>query len=439
MNKRQQILLRVRLGFLAVSLAGFAILTKAFYIQAYQGNYYKSLADSFTISRIVLPAERGNIFSHNGSVLATTLPFFNLGMDVRTSLRNSKVFREQVDSFCLLLHTTFGDKSSAAYKKEILNKRKKGNTYFIIQKNIPWEVRSQMEKWPLVREGRYVSGLVFEEHTSRLKPFGNLAARTVGYVKSNTHEKIGVGLEKKFDSILTGTPGNTLAQKLPGGLRIPLESPENTLPQPGKNIYTSIDIDFQDVAHDALLRALQYHKADHGCVILMECQTGKIRAIVNLGITSDSTYDEIKNYAFAETEAPGSTFKTAVAAALLEDGFVAPFVKIETGGGETEFYGLKIRDHTPPEANTITLQRALETSSNVAFALLAHKYYNHITGREKLYRYFERFGFTQKISAELEGAALPVIKHYKKWSATSVPFLAHGYEMQITPMHTLMF
>lgn len=439
MNKRQQIVVRVRIGFLAICLLGAAIVGRAFYIQTYQGKYYRSLADSFTISKIALPAERGNIYACDGRLLATTLPVFDLGFDVKTSLRNEELFRQHIDSFALLLSSKFGDKTPEQYKKEIWKHRKKGKSYFVIKRDIPYDVRIDMEKWPLVRSGQYASGIVFDERKMRLKPFGWLAERTIGYYKKTAKEKIGVGLEKMFDTVLTGKPGNTLAQKISGGLMIPLESPENVEPQPGKDLHTTIDIEFQDVAEDALHRALKHHGADHGCVILMECKTGKIRAIANLGKQTDSTYGEVKNFAFAEAEAPGSTFKIATAAALIEDGFANVSTKVNVGNGTAVFYKLTVRDHGVPESPELDLKRAIEVSSNVAIATLADKFYNNVKGKQKFYQHLENFGFTRKIDVEIEGAALPILRHYKKWQITSIPFLAHGYEMQITPLHMLNF
>lgn len=439
MNKKQEIVVRVRIGFLAICLVGAAILARAFYIQSYQGNYYLSLADSLTISKIKLPAERGNIYANDGRLLATTLPIFDLGFDIKASLRNDKLFRAHVDSLALLFSNKFKDKSAAEYKKELWRLHRSKKSYVVLRKGIPYDLQNEMQHWPLLRNGQNKSGFVFDKHKKRLKPFGWLAERTIGYYKENSKEKVGVGLEKKFDTILTGIPGNTLAQKISGGLRIPLESPENVRPQPGKDVHTSIDIDFQDVAEDALNRALLHHGAEHGCVVLMECKTGKIRVIANLGLTKDSIYKEIKNYALAEAEAPGSTFKIATVAALLEDGYANNQTKVDLGNGTAIFYGLPVRDHDVPKTQIIDLKRAIEISSNVAIAELADKFYNTAQGKQKLFQHLESFGFTQPIDIEIEGAAKPILRNYKKWQATSVPFLAHGYEMQVTPLHILSF
>jgi len=185
------------------------------------------------------------------------------------------------------------------------------------------------------------------------------------------------------------------------------------------------------------MRALQHHAADHGCVVLMEVKTGRIKAIANLGLIKDSTYGEILNYAVGEASEPGSTFKLATAAALIEDGLVDNSSLVFVGDGKFAVRNRVIADHDKPESAEITFQRAFEVSSNVAMAALADKHYNAF--KEKLYKHFENFGFTKAIDVELPGAATPLLRDVKQWSGVSAAYLAHGYELAITPLHTLMF
>lgn len=439
MNKRQQIVLRVRIGFLLICLIGFAIIARAFYIQTYQGKHYKNLANTFTISNIKLPAERGNIYASDGRLLATTLPIFDLGFDIRTSLATNDSFQKKVDSLALMFSITFKDKTAKQYSHEFRKLRNKGKRYFVVKRNVSYQTRIDMENWPLIRYGQFISGFVFDERKIRSKPFGWLASRTIGYYKKEAAKRTGVGLEIKFDSVLTGIPGNTLAQRVSRKLYIPMDSPENVPPQPGKDLYTTIDIEFQDVAEDALYRALKYHGAEHGSVILMECKTGKIKAVANLGRGKDSIFSESNNYAFAVGEAPGSTFKIATVAALMEDGYVTNETMVNVGDGTAKFYNLTIRDHGTPDHSNISLKEAIEQSSNVAIAKLADKFYNNTAGKEKFYKHLEAFGFTQPIDIEIIGAGKPILRNYDKWQATSIPYLAHGYEMQLTPLHILNF
>jgi cell division protein FtsI (penicillin-binding protein 3) len=434
MSKKQQIVTRIYIGYLFICMVGIAIVARGFYLQTYKGDYYISLADSLTIYPKKIQAERGNIFAADGRLIATTLPVFDIRIDFKTTYEHKDIFEENVDSFALLLSETFKDRTKEQYVRELWKERKKKTRYYLLKRNVNYALMSEMRNWPLFREGQYKSGLIAVQDNKRLKPFGWLAERTIGYTNK---AKGGAGLERRYDSVLTGIEGKVLVQKIAGGITIPLESADNVPSKPGKDVYTTIDIELQDVAEDALYRALKRHGAEHGCVVLMEASTGKIRAIANLGRVKDSTYAEKANYAVGEAEAPGSTFKLVTVAALMEDGFVNNNTIVHVGNGIETFYKLPVRDHGTPETPDMTLKRSIEVSSNVAVAKLADQYYT--SNKQKFYNHFERFGFTKKIDIEIDGAAKPVLRQPNKWQGTSVPFLAHGYELQVTPLHTLSF
>ena len=434
MSKKQQIVTRIYIGYLLICMVGIAIIGRGFYLQTYKGDYYISLADSLTIYPKKIQAERGNIFAADGRLIATTLPVFDIRIDFKTTYEHKDIFEENVDSFALLLSETYKDKTKEQYARELWKERKKKTRYYLLKRNVNYALMSEMRNWPLFREGQYKSGLIAVQDNKRLKPFGWLAERTIGYTNK---AKGGAGLERRYDSVLTGTEGKILVQKIAGGITIPLESADNIPSKPGRDVYTTIDIELQDVAEDALYRALKHHGAEHGCVVLMETATGKVRAIANLGRIKDSIYGEKANYAVGEAEAPGSTFKLATVAALMEDGYANNNTIVHIGNGTETFYKLPVRDHGTPEAPDMTLKRAIEVSSNVAVAKLADQYYT--SNKQKFYSHLERFGFTQKIDIEIDGAAKPILRAANKWEGTSVPFLAHGYELQITPLHTLSF
>ncbi len=434
MSKKQQIVTRIYIGYLFICMVGIAIVARGFYLQTYKGDYYISLADSLTIFPKKIEAERGNIYAADGRLIATTLPVFDVRIDFKTTYEHKEIFEANVDSFALLMSATFKDKSKEQYLRELWRERKKKTRYYLLKRNVNYALMNEMRNWPLFREGQYKSGLIAVQDNKRLKPFGWLAERTIGYTNK---ARGGAGLEKRYDTVLTGVQGKILVQKISGGVTIPLESADNIAPKPGKDIYTTIDIELQDVAEDALYRALKHHGADHGCVVLMETSTGKIRAIANLGRAKDSSYSENKNYAVGEAEAPGSTFKLATVAALMEDGHVSNQTLVNLGDGTAQFYKRTIRDHGKPETPEMELKRAIEISSNVAVANLANQYYT--SAKQQLYNHFTRFGFTEKINIEIDGAAQPVLRPASKWDGTSVPYLAHGYELQITPLHTLNF
>ncbi|MCW5909332.1 MAG: transpeptidase family protein [Chitinophagales bacterium] len=433
-NKKKEILLRAYLGFLFICLLGMAIIGRAFYIQTTQGEYYRSLADSLTIYPKKILAERGNIYSEDGRLLATTLPTFDIRIDFKTIDNAPKLFNETVDSVSMLLSLMFNDKSKQQYKTELLRERKKKSRYYLLKRNVSYNQLNEMKRWPLFRAGQYVSGMIAVQNDKRMMPFGLLAQRTIGFTNKSGSK---VGLEGKFDEQLKGVQGQVMVQKISGGAIIPIDSKEQITPQPGKDIYTTLNVELQDVAQAALYRALEHHRAEHGCVVLMEVKTGKIKAIANLGMNPDSSYSEKFNYAAGEATEPGSTFKLATVAALMEDGRINNNTAVEVGDGVAKFYSLTIKDHDRPETPSLTVKRAIEVSSNVAVAKLA--YDNYSSSPAKFYRHLEDFGFTQKINIELPGAATPVLAQPKKWSGVSTAFIAHGYELQVTPLHTLMF
>ncbi|HWB62677.1 MAG TPA: penicillin-binding protein [Chitinophagales bacterium] len=433
-NKKREILVRVYLGFLAICLLGMAIIGRAFYIQTVQGTYYRSLADSLTIRPEKKFGERGNIYSEDGRLLATTLPTFDIRIDFKTTFNHSDLFKENVDSVALLLADMFRDKSAAAYRNELVHERNSKSRFYLLHRNITYNQLLAMNKWPLFREGQYKSGMIAIQNERRLLPFGMLAQRTIGFTNEDGSK---VGLEGQYDTMLTGTQGEVMVQKIAGGVSIPLDSKTQITPQPGKDVYTTIDVDLQDVAEDALYRALQHHQAGHGCVILMEVKTGKIKAIANLGVTTDSDYSEVFNYAIGEATEPGSTFKLATVASEMEDGLANNNTLIDVGDGEAKFYNLTVKDHEKPETPELTLKRAVEVSSNVAMAKLAYQCYS--SQPEKFYTHLQQFGFTKPVDIGIAGAATPVLADPKKWSGVSTAFIAHGYEIRITPLHTLTF
>ena len=333
----------------------------------------------------------------------------------------------------MFLAQMFHDKTVAQYRNELVRERNNQTRYYLLKRAVSLNQMLAIAR-PLFREGHYRIGMVAVQNDKRLMPFDNLAKRTIGF--TNADGKL-VGLEGRYDNDLRGTQGQMMVQKIAGGVTIPIDSKEEIAPQPGKDIYTTINIDFQDVAEDALLKALQKHSAKHGCVILMEVKTGKIMAIVNLGKTKDSSYIEDANYAIGEAAEPGSTFKLATVASLMEDGLVNNNTLINVGDGVVKFYDRTIRRHDDPESPQLTLKRAVETSSNVAMATVAFQHY--ASSPEKFYKNLETFGFTKPIDIELPGAAEPVLAQPKKWSGVSVAYIAHGYEVRVTPLHTLVF
>ncbi len=308
MSVKRAILLRVYLAFLAVCLLGAAILAQAFRVQRFEGAHLISLADSLTTDYKPIDAERGNIIAEDGRVLASSLPYYEIRADLNAEALTKNIFNEHVDSLAWYLSRFKGDRSKDYYEQVLRNARSSVNRYFLIAKNVTYPELQQMRKWPLFRLGRNKGGLIAVQTNKRSMPYKVLAHRTIGYAREGIKP---VGLEGKFDEQLAGMRGKRLMQRIAGGTWIPVNDDNEIMPVHGKDVITTIDINLQDVAENALMKALQKHDADHGSVIVMEVKTGKIRAIANLGLTSEGEYWETMNYAVGEASEPGSTMKLA--------------------------------------------------------------------------------------------------------------------------------
>lgn len=430
-------MVRIYIGFLFITLLGLGIIFKAARTQIYDGHRLIAESDSVSIFTKTVLAERGNIYSQDGKLLATSLPIFDVHIDFNADGLNDDVFSSSnVDSVCTLLAAKYHERSAADYRHEFTKAYKKGDTYYLLRKNISLADLNQLKSWPWFRLSKNRSGLIIETKEERDHPFGDIALRTLG-IDENHDGTYSSGIELKYDKDLTGEKLKKLYRKLSGGASKPIDTKEETV-NSGKDIYTTIDINIQDVAEDALRKALTKHDAEHGCVILMETKTGRIKAIANLGRKDSANYRELKNYAVGEATEPGSTMKLATAAALMEDGLANNNTPIFCGNGVLEMpKGSQIKDHEAPETPTLTLKRSIEVSSNVAMATIARDHYSHTP--TKFYEHLKAFGFSEPVQIEVGGAAQPILNDPKKWSGVSAMYIAHGYELTLTPMHTLQF
>ena len=435
MTIKNDILWRVFVAFFLLALVGVAVLFQAFRIQVIEGDKWSNLADSLTTRYHTIEAERGNIFSADGRLLATSLPFFEIRMDAIAP--TEQLFYGKVDSLALMMSRMFADQSKEHYKQKLISARRQGSRYLLIRRKVTYPELQAIKRWPLFREGRYSGGLLIEQHNKREMPFGVLAHRTIGYVRTGPNAQ-SVGLEAAYDEHLRGRDGKRLMQKVSGGMWVPLNDENEIAPRNGKDLLTTIDLNIQDVAEDALHRALLEHSAQHGSVIVMEVQTGKIRAIANLGRMPDGSYWEKYNYAIGEATEPGSTFKLASMMALLEDGYVDLDDTVNIGYGEMRFFGQLMRDSEPHNLGKVSVQQSFEISSNVGMSLLANKFYKDKP--EKFVAHLRSFRLDQPAGIEIKGEGMPSIKSPgdQGWSRLSIPWMSVGYEITITPLQTLM-
>lgn len=383
-----------------------------------------------------LSAERGSIYSEDGNMLSTSIPVFDVHIDFGAEgLRenNGKRFYNSLDSLSISLASLFNDKNAATYKKLLQQAYKKEERYFTLKKKISFEQYKQLRDFVLVKEGRNKSGFIIDVKDNRVNPYALLANRTIGLSRGDTSKN--VGLERTYDSILKGQSGRRLMRYM-AGVYIPVDGAEIE-PEKGEDVITTIDTYMQDVAENALMRMMVNNNSLHGTCIVMETNTGKIKAIANLGKRSNGSYLEDYNYGIAKKTEPGSIFKLATLLSLLEDKYVDTNSIVDCNGGVQSFYGLRIKD-SHLGAREMTVKEAFARSSNVAFATLAEQYYHN--NPIQFYNHLHHLRLDTATGVDIIGQANPLIKKPggKFWTKTTLPFMAHGYEELITPLNMLM-
>ena len=436
MNIKQSILIRVRVVFILIALAAAAIPYQIGKLQFKEGDQWRKKAETINFQYREVPATRGNIYAGDGSLLATSLPFYRVAIDPTISKGN--LYNAGLDSLSKKLSAFYKDKSASSYKRMINDARLDNKRYLVVnRKQIGYQGMQEMSNWPIFRAGRLGGGVIFEKVEKRYQPFKSLASRTVGFINEDDY---GAGIEYSYNSQLKGKDGKALFQRLAGGSWKPVFDAEDVKPENGYDVYTTLDINIQDVAETALLRQLIDREAEFGSVIVMEVKTGQIKAISNLQRNkSGNGYGENYNFAIGDqgnTE-PGSTFKLLSMLALLEENNISLNDKVETGNGVHMFYNRAMRDAKNGGYGTITVREAFEKSSNVAISKLVDRYFG--SSPSKFMAYIEKAGLSEPFDFQLVGEGKPFFKKpgTKTWYGTSLPWISIGYESKLNPLHTL--
>ena len=431
--------MRVYLAFGLMVFGALAVFAKLLHLQYVDGNKWRTIADSLTIQERVVEAARGNIYSVDGSLLATSVPEYEIRFDAMSiPLEYSEVFNNKVDSLASRLAGFFKDKSARQYLVILKQARSKKQRYVLLKRAVSHQDLKVLKTFPLFktfREGkrRYSSSLVSVRQNKRILPFTNLAARTIGY----KNDEFRVGLEGAYGDYIEGTSGAQMMQRIAGGVWVPLNREVEVAPVDGSDIISTIDVNMQDMAQRALGKQMVISNADEGCVVLMEVQTGEIRAIANFTKDTDGEYREKFNYAIAQRADPGSTFKLASYLALIDDGYVDTTTKVDIGNGTYKVPSHTIRDSHAPKKSIVTVKEAFEESSNVGITKLVNQHYgaNPSKYTAKLYSW----GLHEALHLQIPGEGVPVVKtpKNKSWSKLSLVQMAYGYELLLTPLQTL--
>jgi cell division protein FtsI (penicillin-binding protein 3) len=441
---KRDILWRVYVSFLGIVVLSLLVLGRAFYIQRVEGEHWRSMSDSLHQRFIELDAQRGTIYSEDGQMLSASIPTFDIYIDFNADglrEKKGKRFYENVDSFSMALASYFGDKSSAQYKTELKAAYKKNARYFPLKKKLSFEQYKTFREFPLARLGRNRSGIIVETNSKRLPPFGLLASRTIGLSREHMASdgkvrKQNVGLEKSYDSVLSGKSGQKLVRFIAGGTAIPIEGSE-TDPENGRDIYTTLDVQIQDITETALLRMMQQCEGPYGTAIVMETATGKIKAMANLGRRPDGSYWEDDNYALRTTE-PGSTIKLVTLLSVLEKGTSKPNDLVEVGTGRLQVGNKMITDAERQPKSVLTLKECFAHSSNIGMSQVAYKAFAQKPAELK--EYMHRFHLDTRVPIDLANLPKPSMAPLdQKGSAQgNMLWMSFGYGIQVSPLHTLM-
>lgn len=433
----KHIMIRLYLVAGALFLFAGAVVFKLIDIQTVDGDKYRELAMERTEKMFTIAPNRGNLYSEDGSLLATSVTKYTIRFDAVTV--SAADFEAEVGALSRSLAELLG-KPAGHYEQLLRKARGNRNRYTLIARNLDYSDYMAVKGFPLFRKGPYKGGMIIEQQTVREHPLGKIAERSVGYERFDENGyATRVGLEGAFSSYLRGVEGKRLKQKIAKGQWKPIGLDNIIEPKDGYDVISTIDINIQDIAHHALLRQLEHYKAEHGCVIVMETRTGEIKAISNLGRTADGGYYERLNYAIGESHEPGSTFKLMSLVAALEDGLVDTSTVIDTEKGYWRIYDRVVRDSKHGGYGKITVGEAFEVSSNTAFAKIIHNGY-----KEHPQRYVNRLmemGLDRKLDLPIKGEGDPVIRSPgdKGWSGISLAWMSHGYEVSMTPLQTLAF
>jgi len=432
MNVKKDILWRVYFAFLLIAILAGTILVQMGKLQTVKRASLTKLSDSMSTKWDSIYPMRGNIYSADGSLLATSIPKYDVHMDTQAGGLTDDILKDNLDSLAWYMANYFkGQFTQAGFKNDFLQARKDNDRYFLIKRNLTHDSLAVMRTFPIFRLGRYSGGLRLAEKSKRFMPFETLGFRTIGF----TRDGINAGLEGGYDSVLRGVKGRRLMQKVSGGM-VPVNEENEVDPKDGMDLITTLDINYQDITENALSKGLIQNKAAHGCAIVMEVATGKVLAVANLTQEGDK-YVEEYNYAIGEAIEPGSTFKLASVMALLDKQKCTPDTKVATGNGLQIYCNQEMHDSKEGGHGTITMREAFEVSSNIGISKLVRDAFSENPAEFTDYLY--GLHLQKKLGVSIPGEGAPYVKnpHSKSWSCTSLPWMSIGYELQVTPLQIL--
>jgi cell division protein FtsI (penicillin-binding protein 3) len=431
MSADKIIRLRVYLCFMGMCLFALAILVKGSMVIFKEGPQLKAYADSLYTDVQVLQPERGNIYTEDGSLLSSSIPEFDIRLDLVTVPKDT--FNKYINSLSKGLATILSErgKSATDYKLTLQKQQKKGNQYYLLARKVSYSQYIKIKKLQPFVKGANKGGFMTESHIKRINPFGILANRTVGIHRQNAQN---VGLEDSFNEHLKGEEGRRIVRKIAGGAFMPIDGSEVD-PVNGKDVVTTLDMNIQDVAENALMKQLKIDQAAFGTCVVMETKTGKIKAMANLGRQADGSYYEDKNYALLGIE-PGSTCKVISLISLLNDEKTKIDKRINCSNTASYRIGKRrITDSHP--VGTVSVENALAQSSNIGFFKMI--YHNYKNDKDAYINNLKKLNLHKPTGIEINGESKTNLNesrvHDEEYLIGS---MGYGYGIKLTPMHLCM-
>ena len=437
-NFSKKLMQRFYLLVTLILIFSIILIFKLFHIQFYENETGLGFEPESIVKNVILEPSRGNIYASDGNILATSIPRYELHWDSVTT--DDYLFETKKKTLADSIASLTGVSSKFILKK--LEKAKKNkNRYLLIAKNVSYSDYKKYKTFPIFNQNVYRGGLIVEQEIKREHPLGKIAERTIGYEKlDNNGSYFRVGLEGAFSEYLRGNPGIRLKQKIANGQWKPISDSNEKEPTEGFDLYTTLDVNIQEIVHNTLLGQLEKFGAEHGTVVVMEVKTGEIKAIANLGRTVEGKYYEKLNYAVGEAHEPGSTFKLMAMIAALEDKVIDYNSLINTGKGELKFFGkYKVKDSKRGGHGIITASKAFEVSSNVGLVKII--YDNYKDNPKKFVDRLYNLGLNKTLGLPIKGEGIPKIPYPtdSNWDGLDLPWMAYGYGVAITPLQTLAF
>jgi len=435
---KREIKFRFSIIYVLVLVFALLIVIRIVTIQTIERSIWMEKASTYSKKDITLIPNRGDICAVDGKLLSSSLPSYNIFMDLKSKALKKDIFLKNVDSLALCLSNLFKDKSKDEYVKQLKAARSRGERYYSIKTKVNYPQLKKLKTFPIFRMGRYKGGFIYTQENTRVQPHNGLAERTIGYTTKGETGNV-VGIEGAFDDELKGIEGIKLMQRLSGGIWMPVNDGNEVEPEDGKDVITTLDVNIQDLAESTLRKHLTTHNADHGSVVVMEVQTGEIKAITNLQRTKSGKYEETFNFAIGESTEPGSTFKLASIMAAMEDGFLELNDSVNTGDGKITYNGFTISDTKEKGHGRISAKQVFEVSSNVGVSMIINYYYKK-NPRKFIDRLYS-MNLNEKVGIKIKGEEKPYIKYPddKLWSGISLVQMSIGYEVKQSPIQILTF